>query len=585
MAESISYVKEVCTALGNDRTRLLDMLHPIQDAEGCISSAAVAELADCLDCSEKEIESVCSFYPAFSSVSPATYTICLSSSLASVWAGAGAVYEQLAQSTGAQVGQASKDGLFAIERSSNLGLDDVEPAALINGMPFTRLSAGKVSDLVQSLRDGTDPATICKPVPSCIQRRGAVSLEPLRPGRAIENAVGMTPMEVIREIKVSRLRGRCVEGFPTGMSWEFARLADGDRKVVICDANESDPSSFRTRVLLVEQADTVIEGLTIAAYAVGADTGILFLKAEYAWLQASLEETLARRRRAGLLGSEIAGCRDFNFDIRIQLGGGAPTCREETALIKACAGQRAEAHARPPFPTEQGYLDRPTATNNPETLCCAAHIIERGAGWFSGMGLPDSTGTQLLCVLGDCERPGLYEVPFGTVLQDVLQEAGAHDARVVQLGGPSGRLIAKGEFKRILAHEELYTSGPLFVLGSGRRILESTLQLTRFAAEGSCGFCVPCRAGGRLLVHQLEGLLEERGRPGDLDDLLVLAETLRDTSLCSIGRDVAQPVLNTLTHFRSAYESLISKQPKGKPPLFTVSQMLDEAVTAQEEPA
>ena len=251
----------------------------------------------------------------------------------------------------------------------------------------------------------------------------------------------MRPAEVIRSVKTSRLRGRGGAGFPCGLKWEFTRGAEGERKFVLCNADEGEPGTFKDRVLLTERPDRVFAGMTIAGYAIGAEQGILYLRVEYAYLRPFLEDVLLKRRTDGLLGHSVCGKGGFNFDIRIQMGAGAYICGEETSLISSCEGMRGDPKTRPPFPAQKGYLGCPTVVNNVETLCCVTKILEEGPATFSAFGTEQSSGTKLLSISGDCRRPGVYELPFGVTLRQVLKLAGADDAIAVQISGPSGQSV------------------------------------------------------------------------------------------------------------------------------------------------
>ncbi len=223
-----------------------------------------------------------------------------------------------------------------------------------------------------------------------IRRKGEVIFAEMQPGEGMKKALGMSPVEVIREVKTARLRGRGGAGFPTGMKWEFTRATNGAKRFVLCNADEGEPGTFKDRVILTECPDLMFEGMTIAGYAIGAELGILYLRAEYAYLLPYLEDVLNRRRSTGLLGKNVCGKNGFNYDIRIQMGAGAYVCGEETALISSCEGERGDPKNRPPFPAQKGYRGAPSTVNNVETLCCVARIMEKGAAWFSQLGTTDS---------------------------------------------------------------------------------------------------------------------------------------------------------------------------------------------------
>jgi [NiFe] hydrogenase diaphorase moiety large subunit len=387
----------------------------------------------------------------------------------------------------------------------------------------------------------------------------------------------MSPAEVIREIKTARLRGRGGAGFPAGMKWEFTRASGGDQRYVICNADEGEPGTFKDRVILTERPHMVLEGMTIAAYAVGASQGIIYLRGEYEYLRRYLQEIIDGRREMGLLGKDVCGKEGFDFDVRIQLAAGAYICGEETALISSCEGLRGDPKNRPPFPAQQGYLGKPTSVNNVETLACVARILEMGSGWFASMGTTGSTGTKLLSVSGDCTRRGVYEVPFGISLREVLEMCGAEDPIAAHIGGPSGEMVGSDGFDRTICFDDLPTGGSVMVFSDRRNIVEIATKFMEFFIEESCGYCTPCRVGNVLLKERLDKILAGRGEPADLDYLQELAETVKITSRCGLGQNSPHPVLSTLEAFRPVYEAMVSEATEGRQPGFDIQTALTDA--------
>jgi [NiFe] hydrogenase diaphorase moiety large subunit len=325
-------------------------------------------------------------------------------------------------------------------------------------------------------------------------------------------------------------------------------------------------------VILTEQPDLMFEGMTIAGYALGAEEGIVYLRAEYAYLKAWLEHTLAQRRKSGLLGRNAGGKEGFHFDISIRMGAGAYVCGEETAMISSCEGARGDPKNRPPFPAQKGYLGCPTTVNNVETFCCVARILDNGPGWFAQMGSQGSAGTKLLSVSGDCQRPGIYEVPFGITLAELLKLAGAANAVAVQVGGPSGRLVGPDRYGRKICYDDLATGGSIMVFGPGRNVLEIAERFMDFFVEESCGYCTPCRVGCVLMKNKLADIRHGRGTPADLDYLRELAATMKLTSRCGLGQTAGNPVASTLENFRPAYEAALGAavKPKAFLPTFDI---------------
>ena len=378
------------------------------------------------------------------------------------------------------------------------------------------------------------------------------------PGEALRKVVRMSSAEVIAAVKAASVRGRGGAGFPTGMKWEFARRATSDVKYVFCNADEGEPGTFKDRVILTERPQMVIEGMAIAAYAVGARRGVLYVRHEYLYLRTYLEHVLADLRAQGLLGIAIGGLAGFDFDVSLQFGGGAYVCGEESALIESAEGKRGEPRDRPPFPVEKGYLQKPTVVNNVETLCSAVQVLLKGPEWYNRLGTEKSKGTKVLCVSGDCDRPGIYEVEWGFSVNDILREAGARDVQAVQVGGPSGACIGPDEFNRVLAYEDLATGGSFIVVGKHRDLLKDVvLNFARFFREESCGSCVPCRALTGMAQVVLERLVAGKGTAEDVERLQAWQKIMRNNR-CGLGQTALNPIVTTIQNFRSQYDARLA---------------------------
>ena len=395
-------------------------------------------------------------------------------------------------------------------------------------------------------------------------------------GDGVRIALTVSPESVIQEMTKSKLRGRGGAGFPTGLKWKLCRQSISEAHHVVCNADEGEPATFKDRVLLTQVPDLVFDGMTIAGYALGARQGVVYLRGEYAYLWSALQAVLQNRRRLGLLGHNVCGREGFDFDIRIQLGAGAYICGEESSLIESLEGKRGAPRDRPPFPTNRGYLQQPTVVDNVETFACATRIMEKGADWFAGYGTRESTGTKLLSVSGDCPHPGVYEVPFGITLNELLDMTGAADAEFVQVGGPSGQSVAPKDFGRRIAFEDLPTGGSIMIFDATRDVLDITLQFSEFFVEESCGFCTPCRVGTTLLKKNLEKILRGRGTLADIAAMEALANTVTRMSRCGLGQTAANPILTTMRNFPQAYEERL--QPEPFLPRVTLREALAEAV-------
>jgi len=352
---------------------------------------------------------------------------------------------------------------------------------------------------------------------------------------------------------------------------------ESGRRYVICNADEGEPGTFKDRVLLTERAELMVEGMTIAAYAIDSREGLIYLRGEYTYLRPYLESVLQDRRDQGLLGANIAGKAGFDFDIRIQMGAGAYICGEESSLISSCEGLRGEPKNRPPFPVESGYLGYPTVVDNVETFCCAARILEQGGTWFAAIGTARSSGTKLFSVSGDCQRPGVYELPFGTSVQTLLEMAGAPDVGAVQVGGPSGEMINMCQFEKRLCNEELSTGGSIMVFSTRRDILGIVDYFMDFFVEESCGYCTPCRVGNVFLKKRIEKFRKGLCQLEDLDYLRELGNTIANTSRCGLGHTSPNPVLSTMRNFPMVYSALVKESRDGMQASFDIQNALEES--------
>jgi [NiFe] hydrogenase diaphorase moiety large subunit len=381
-------------------------------------------------------------------------------------------------------------------------------------------------------------------------QRDQLTFATIEPRSGLDVAVRKTPQELLVEIRNSGLRGRGGAGFPTSLKWELAANSEGDRKYVVCNADEGEPGTFKDRVILTQYADLVFEGMTIGAWVIGATQGIVYLRAEYTYLRNHLEEVLERRRQAGLLGRNVAGREGFDFDIGIHMGSGAYVCGEETALIESLEGHRGEPRNRPPFPIDTGYLGHPTIVNNVETFVWVVCILAKGADWFKSHGTAKSTGHKLFSISGDCRRPGVYEFPMGITVAELLKEVGGEDAKAVQVGGASGQCVPAAHFDRTIAFEDIPTGGSIIVFGPQRDMLRVAENFLNFFIDESCGQCTPCREGTSKL---LEGIrLLERGAcsMSYLGELRALGETMQLAGKCGLGQSASNAFVSIVDNFR-----------------------------------
>lgn len=561
-------VRDVIDGGERARWRLLDVVQGVQARLAHVPAEAIDEIAEQMGLPRVEVQTVVEFYSFLSGDRQGKVVIRLCDDILDRFVGYEEVKKAFENELGIKMGETTSDGAITLEKTACIGMCDQAPAALINGVVMNWLSSDDARRVVRELRSHGDPKRLVHRVGSGnnahklvqsmvennIRLEGDVLFSPINRGEAIRKALAVSPMEVIRTVKASRLRGRGGAGFPTGMKWEFARKADGDEKVIICNADEGEPGTFKDRVMLTEFPDRVFAGMTIAGYAVGAQEGILYLRGEYTYLVPFLLDVLERRRTEGLLGPDLLGLGRHGFDIRIQVGAGAYVCGEETALISSCEGLAGEPKNRPPFPVQSGYLGRPTVVNNVETLACITKILEEGAASFRTHGTDQSSGTKLLSIAGDCSRPGIYEVPFGITLGEVLDLCGGTDAQAVQVGGPSGQMVGPDAYERVICYDDLATGGAIMVFGQGRDLLEVIEAFMEFFADESCGYCAPCRIGTQLMKERIERIRAGQGEKRDIDELRELCETVRLTSRCGLGQTAPNPILTSLTNFGQIYQ-------------------------------
>jgi [NiFe] hydrogenase diaphorase moiety large subunit len=562
--------ERVLSRHGRDPHALVQILRETQALMGWLPRSLLSAMARELKLTLAHVEGVAGFYRFFHTRPMGRLRVLFSDNITDRMLGSEALMADLCARLGIKPGQVSADGRVSVDQTSCTGLCDQGPALLVNHHHvITRLDAPRVAQLAELIRAEV-------PVPQWpadwfaidhnIRRADVLLGMPLAPGAAIALALARGAQAMLDDMKRSNLRGRGGAGFATGLKWELCRnatgsipgTAPGSTHYVVCNADEGEPGTFKDRVLLARHADEVFEGMTVAALVIGARQGLLYLRGEYRYLLEHLQAVLQRRRDQNLLGSAILGRAGFDFDIAIHVGAGAYVCGEESALIESLEGKRGTPRIRPPFPVEQGYLGQPTIVNNVETFCAASHIAVQGGAWWAGIGTHQSTGTKIHSVSGDCERPGLYEYPFGTRIDQMLEDCGARDTQAVQVGGPSGVCLSAFEFGRCIAFEDVPSAGAFMVFDRSRDMFEVARNFAHFFAHESCGFCTPCRVGTALVVKRMDKLANAtgggRGSRHDLDVLFELDRLLHGTTHCGLGASACNPLRDTIIKFRPAYE-------------------------------
>ena len=380
----------------------------------------------------------------------------------------------------------------------------------------------------------------------------------------------MTPEQVIQEVLDSGLRGRGGAGFPTGKKWQFARASQAEHKYFVCNADEGDPGAFMDRSLLEGDPHAILEAMAIGGYAIGADEGWIYVRAEYPIAVKRLEKAIEQAHEYGLLGNDIFGT-GFNFDIHIRLGAGAFVCGEETALMSSIEGKRGEPRPKPPFPAVKGLFESPTNINNVETLGNIAQIILKGADWFKSIGIPTSTGTKVFALGGKINNTGLVEVPMGIPLRTIIEDIGGgcpngKKFKAVQTGGPSGGCIPASlldisvDYDSLTKIGAMMGSGGMIVMDEDNCMVDIARFFLDFTVDESCGKCTPCRVGTRRMLEILERITQGKGEEGDIEKLETLAENIKNSALCGLGQTAPNPVLSTIKYFRDEYEAHIKEK-------------------------
>ncbi len=586
-------VVDICAEYANDKHRMMDILLAVQDRFRWISPQMMETIAAQTDQSRIQVEGVVSFYHFFSQEPKGTVTIRLCDDIVDRYAGLADVVSAFETELGISIGQTSQDGRFSLEYTPCIGMCDQAPAAMINGVIVTRLTSQKAKRIASSLVNGASPEDLISPqfgtlspyerattiADNGIRHAGESLLGAVPLDAGLEKALEQHPEQIIVSLEESGLRGCGGAGFSSGTKWRTAAAQSEPRKFVICNADEGEPGTFKDRVLLTERAHLIIEGMTICARAIGAKEGLIYLRGEYTYLLEHLEAVLAERRASGVLGTNILDKSDFDFDIRIQLGAGAYICGEEGALISSCEGLPGEPKTRPPYPVQRGYLGYPTVVSNVETFCHAARVLDLGAQWFQSLGIDGSNGTKLFSVSGDCRNPGVYELPYGISVRDLLTMAGGSEAAAVLVGGPSGTMVGRDSFDRLLSFEDLATAGAIVVFSGERNILEIVDYYLGFFVHESCGYCTPCRVGNVFLQKAVQKFREGNADSTDIAYLRDLSSTIVETSRCGLGMTSPNPVLSTLESFPLVYSAVTKDSEDGMKATFDIQAAISKGRT------
>ncbi len=545
---------------GANRSSLIPVMSEVQQKYGHISEYVMQVVADILDIHPVEVDSVVSFYSFLGHKSKGRFIVRLCRTISCEMQEKDRVARQLENDLGIRFGETTPDGHFTLEWASCLGMCDQGPALLVNERIYTHVTPEKVHDILEECR-GT--FGVYRPNAQTMMNIQDTDTSEMTftgvDGRdGLDKAMKMKPEGIVDAIGESGLKGRGGAGFPTSLKWKLAAEMDDEQKYVVCNADEGEPGTFKDRVILTDFPDLMFDGMTIASRAIGANKGIVYLRGEYMYLRASLEEKLVKRRQDGLLGSNVSGINGFDFDIEIRMGAGAYVCGEETALIESLEGQRGEPRNRPPFPVNTGFMGHPTIVNNVETFAWVPCILVKGSSWFKKIGTEKSTGLKLFSVSGDCEKQGVFEFPLGISIHDLLKEVGGEDAKAVQVGGAAGYCIPAGQFDRAISFEDVATGGSIIVFGPERDMLAVAKNFMEFFLDESCGQCTPCREGNLRLFEGIEMLEEGRCSMKYLKDLRQLGESMQVACKCGLGQASPCAFLSIIDNFNDEIMGRVS---------------------------
>jgi NADH-quinone oxidoreductase subunit F len=543
------------------RTALLPALYAAQALYGYLPEAVATEVGRLLGVPLADIYGVIEFYSLFYSEPVGKTLLRVCTDPACALAGCEDVLSSMVQHLGIAPGGTSPDGAFTLERAPCLGLCEHAPALLVGEIAIGRADPSQAAEICQGRGfrpHGVIGGELRLLTANCGKSR-PTSLAEYQAGggyNGLKKALSLPPEAVIAEVKASGLVGRGGAAFPTGVKWEGAAHASGENRYVVCNADESEPGTFKDRVLMEEDPHRILEGTLVAAYAIGAPRGYIYVRGEYPYAFRVLNQAVAEARQAGYLGRNVLGS-GFDFDVELRLGAGAYICGEETALFESIEGKRGFPRLKPPFPTTHGLFGQPTVINNVETLCNVPAVLEHGAAAYRQVGTDKSPGTKLFCLSGDVAHPGLYEMPFGASLRRLLFDLaggvrGGRKLQAVLFGGAAGTLATPEQLDVEMSFEGLKAaglplgSGVVMVIDERRRLGEFLVSLGHFFAHESCGKCYPCQLGTQRQYEILQRLAAGKPLPGDAQRLADVGWTMSDASICGLGQTAASAVLSAL---------------------------------------
>lgn len=567
------------------KSSLMDILWDIQKKRRYIASDDMTKIANEFNISRTELEGIITFYHFYHRSHAGNYTIYLNNNIISKQRNFAAVKRAFEKELGISVGETTDDKLFGLFETSCIGLSDQETSALINFQAFTDLTPLKVKNIIGQLKNGATPESLGNIPKNNIQYTPTadktVFFKPYTPGVALKKLKKLSQIQLIELVKKSKLSGRGGAFFPTGMKWEFCKNNISDQKYIICNADEGEPGTFKDRVLMNKYPGLMLEGMSIAGYAVGATIGYVYLRAEYFYLREKIDKEIQAFRKKGLLGKNILGIPGFDFDIQIHMGAGAYVCGEETALINSMEGKRGEPSTKEYFPVEKGLFGKPTIINNVETLCAVPRILNMSLDKYLKIGTEATKGTKLISVSGDCKKPGIYEIEWGMKLKHFLKLIEAENPYMVLFNGYAGECLSEADFDREISGENLLaehvqfkwedpieyarkmsaiglrSGGSFMVFNNKRDLMPIFENITDFFVSESCGICSPCRTGNFLLTKKLKKIMLCHAENSDLEDLEKWSTIIKQSSRCGLGKTSTSYLLTAMLKFPQEFNRCI----------------------------
>ncbi len=584
-SEQVKSIKEVCQQLKKVKGKVLPILHAVQSICGnWLPLEALHLVAKELDVPYSYLYGVMSFYTMYSVTPRGKYIIRMCESAPCHVNGAENILETLKEDLGIQVGDTTSDGMFTLEHTACLGTCEVAPAMQINEVVFGNLTAAKVKEVLENYRAGkaVDYKTLARttiqplayplPADEMVLFSNLDKIDPMNVDDYVAQGgyeslkkvvTAMSQVDVINEVKAANIRGRGGAGFPAGLKWSFTQPSPEAEKYIVCNADEGEPGTIKDRYIMEGDPNRVLEGMAIAGYAVGASHGYIYVRGEYYLSMMRLQNAIDQATAKGYLGKNIFGT-DFSFTIEVQSGGGAYVCGEETALIESIEGERGNPRVKPPFPGQVGVWDKPTIVNNVETLSSVPIIIAKGGEWYKNKGTEDAAGTKIFQVVGHVNKPGVIEANLGMTIRELVDKygggvRGGKKFKSCQTGGASFGFITESqldtpmEYKAMGAIEGALGSGTMLVMDEDTCIVDVVKCILYFFQHESCGFCLPCRRGTRILYDLICKIADGKGTEADMDRMLTVGQVMLDSANCALAMSPIFFIKTTMERYRDDY--------------------------------